>query len=116
QDVKVGRKVQAVGQDGVPVGASGHSRQRQLVKIDRRGIGQDDLAFTGPDEPGDFVADASGGLEPALAPTADEPLAPFAPDDLVQQGDCRPRQAADRVTVQVDEVGIVDYEPLAKGG
>ncbi|MEZ4557676.1 MAG: hypothetical protein R2851_01820 [Caldilineaceae bacterium] len=51
--------------------------QRQLVEVDRRGIGDGHFVRLRANEPGDLAADARRRVDPALVPTADETVAPL---------------------------------------
>ncbi len=86
----------------------------ELEEVNRGRVAGDHLIGRGADQLRDLGADALWGAEPALAPAADEPLAPLVIDGRVQPRRSAPGQPPERVAVQVDQVGVVDHELVAK--
>ncbi len=87
--------------------------QRQPIEIDRRRIGDGHLVRLRAHKLRDLAADAARRLDPAFVPTADQPLAPLAFDDLLHALHRGLGQASQRVAVQVDEFGI-GHEAVAE--
>lgn len=82
--------------------------ERDEALAQRHGLppdfGDDDLAVAGADQPGDLAADAAREIDPAgLVPAPDQPVAPFALHDLRDACRRRPRQAVERVAVEMDD-------------
>src|SRR3546814_8252751 len=84
---------------------SQRKRGRQcLENIHRRRVRRDDLTGVRAEQPADLVADAPRRGRPfSTEPRGDQPLAPFAPDDLRQPLTRCLGQSAKRIAVEVDE-------------
>ena len=114
EDVAVGRKVVPVGHDHAPPGPRLERRREQLVDVDGRRVADDHLARPRTHERRDQVADPARLGDPVV-PAADQLAAPLLGDDAAQAvGGC-PREAAQRVAVEVDDLRVVDDEPLSEG-
>ena len=80
------------------------------------GVGDDHLTRLRADEFADLVADALRRVPPAFVPAADEVVAPLFFDNLFCSLLRDFGHHAQRVAVEVDEVGVGDDEALAVGG
>ena len=68
------------------------------------------------DEPSDLGADARGRADPiGIVPAADEPLAPFAGDHLLQARDGGVRERTEGVAIEVGDA-LGEGEARAEGG
>jgi hypothetical protein len=104
--IRVGRKVQIVGDDSTAVGTSLKSSDGELEEHNRGRVGDDDFARVGSDEVCDAAPDGVRKTPPAFGPGPDDPLTPLVVDDLPDVRCCRRGEAAKRVAVEIDEVGF----------
>ncbi len=88
QDVEIRREVEIVGHDLVAIRLRLQGSQRQAIEVDRRRIGDDHLVGLRAHKLCDLAADATRNLNPALVPTADQPLAPLLFHKLVHALHC----------------------------
>jgi hypothetical protein len=114
QHVQVGREVQVVADDAPAPGAVAQRGHHQLEQVHRGRVGDDHLVLVGADQPRDLGADALGRLEPALVPAADQAVAPLGAHQLLGQGGAGVGQPAQRVAVQVDQLGVGVQEARPK--
>src|SRR5262249_9841676 len=103
-------EARVAGDDRVRWGPGRERAHQELEQVDRRGIGDDHLVGPGPDQAGQLGPDPPGRRHPGLSPAADQPPAPLRLDDLTQPRGGAPRQPAERVPVEVDDVRIVARE------
>ena len=105
-DVEVGREVARLAQHHaarrVDAGGFAQGGDQRLEEAGGSGIADDDLVRARADQRGDLVAEADGGVDPALIPAADQALAPLARGGVGDRGRRRRRQRAERVAVEVD--------------
>ena len=112
--VAVGREVVVVGDYLITPGAQVERRRGELVEADRGRVADRDLARAGAERDlAETVANRQRQLHPALVPPADQPPAPLLGHGPREALGGRPREPAERVAVQVDEL-VVDREPLAE--
>ena len=103
-DVVVGGKIAALGEDGLAAGAHAHGGDEQLEEVDRDRVGDGDLMWRGAEQRCELGPDASRRLIPAsLVPRADQAGAPFLLDGARDAlGDAfRPR--AERIAIEIYE-------------
>ena len=113
-DVAVGREVVAVDHDLGAPGPGGHRGAHQLVEQHRGRVADGDLARRGAQaDPADLVAEGQRQVEPALVPAADQPAAPLVGHEVAQPLGRDRQRAAQRVAVEVDEVGVGPDEAVA---
>jgi len=113
EHVAVGGKVARVGEESAL--AAIEDRAGQLEQVDGGRVADHDLAGPGAEDPlRQLVAHARRCVDPLL-PAADEPRSPLGHEraQLVARGH---RQAAERVSVEVDPLRVVDDEALAETG
>ncbi len=115
QDVHVGGEVQVVAHHAAPPRAGFERRHGELVEVHRGRIGEDHFILAGPDEPADLGADPLRRGEPALVPGADQPPAPLLLDGVAQPRHRPPRQPAERITVEIDELRVLNDELVSVG-
>ena len=114
RDVEIGREVVGLADDDGARRIAGRRDLQcdgqDLEEIDRRRVGDDDLAGRGPDQRRERVADAARRVDPAgVVPAADQPAPPFARHRVGESRGRRARQRAERIAVEVDEaVGQVE--------
>jgi len=116
QNVQVGGKVEVVGDDFGTAVVVLHRRQCQLKQVERRRVGHNHLIGVGTDELADFAANLGLKLNPSLIPAANEPLAPLTCYQVLRQLGTFLRQAAQRVAVQVNQIGIINDKPFPEMG
>ena len=114
-DVTVGGELPGVDADEVSVRGEINRGSHQLVEVDARRVVDDHLSGAGSDDRGEFVPDLEWEVEPML-PRGDETLRPLSCHDLMDAVHGPPRGHAERVAVEVGEVGIVDHELVAPPG
>ena len=111
EHVPVGGEVGAVGEDRAGPGVEHGGGE--LVEVDGGGVAGDHLARLGTEDTvREQVADAFGKVDP-LVPAGDEVGAPLGGQRAqpLARGD---RQPSERVAVEIDGLGVVDDEALAK--
>ena len=112
EHVAVGGEVAAVGDDRAL--ARLEHGGAQLVEVDGRRVAGDHLAGArAEDVLGEQVADPRGRVDPVV-PAGDELAAPLGDGggEPVARGQ---REAAERVAVEVDPLGVVVDEPISEG-
>ena len=116
EDVAIRREFVTGGDDRAPGRSRIESRGGQAVQVHARGIRHDRLARPCPEQRRpDPVADPLGPVEPRV-PAADEIAAPAIPDQARQPLRGGPRQAPERVAVEVHDRWVVDDEPVPERG
>jgi hypothetical protein len=113
-DVEVGREAVGLGEDDIAIRPQRQRRMKDLVDVDRSGVGHHRLARVGADQAGQAVAQRVGQREPAGGiPAADQAIAPFAPCRLFELGEGSLRRRSERVAVEVDHA-VGQREALAQ--
>ena len=112
--VPVGREVAVVDGDHP---APRHEIERDvdlLEDADRRRLVHRDLAGRCAEQRGQFVADGQRQVQPVvLAPRRDQVAGPLLLDHPAERLDRPLRRSAERVAVEVDQVGVGDDELVA---
>ncbi len=116
QHVLVGRKVVVVGDDDAPAGSGVTGRRGQLVQVDAGRVAHHDLARLDPEYAGGQLVTGVPGERDPVRPAVDQLLAPLLVDRRPQPVDGGPGQPAERVAVEVHEVGVGDHEPVPERG
>ena len=113
-DVDVRVEVGRVGQDHVTIGPVFQRGADEFREQEREGVGDEDLARSGPDQWRDAVPQSRRrGHPPGVVPAAHESTAPLVVEDLVDASADRGRHGTERVAVEVD-LGVVQRERLAQ--
>jgi len=82
------------------------------MQIHTRRVVHDDLAIVGTKQRSEFVPDDERQFKP-FTPRPNEARTPFFVHHLVKAMNSCSRQHAERVAVEVRQVGIIDDEPVA---
>jgi hypothetical protein len=114
EDIQVRWEVEIVAHN---LGAARTGLQRsahKLEQVDGGRIADDHLIGLRADQLCDLRADALRRLEPALAPAANEALAPLLLHRFAHAGCGKLGQASERVAIEVDDVWIGDHKCITK--
>ena len=106
QDMDVGWKVVALGDDLGPAGPERHGGAEHLEQVDRGGIAGQHLAARRAHERRQPVADDHRQHVPvAFVPAADQPFGPAVFEGFGKRRRDRARHGAERIAVEIDVVG-----------
>ncbi len=116
QNVKVGGKVESIGDDAGLVGLQCECRGGELEEVDRDGIANESLSRRRADELTDLIPHPRGSVPPAFVPAADEVFAPLLIHNLARFFLCGFGHHAKRVTIEVDQAWVGNDKRLFERG